>query len=53
MARSDWTDRGGDWTEHGAAWDDVAGDDRTTDDNPTILFVNDPDGGTSYDVDIS
>ena len=38
--------------EHGLAWDDVAGNDRTMDDEPTILFVDDFNGGASYDVDV-
>ena len=43
----------GDWMEHGVTWDDVAGDDRTMDDDPTISFVDDLDSGASYDVDVS
>ena len=46
MARSEWT-------EHGVGWDDVADDDRTMNDDPTILFVDDLNGGASYDVDVS
>ena len=46
MARSEWT-------EHGVAWDDVAGDNRTMDDEPTISFVNDLEGGASYDVNVT
>ena len=42
----------GDWTEHGVAWDDVAGDDGAMDDEPTISFVDDLEGGASYDVDV-
>ena len=41
------------WTEHGVVWDDVAGDDRTMDNEPTISFVDDLDGGASYHVDVS
>ena len=46
MARSQWT-------ENGVAWDDVAGDDGTMDDEQTIYFVEDLEGGASYDVDVS
>ena len=46
MARSEWT-------EHGMVWDDVAGDDRTMDDEWTMLFVDDLEGGASYDVDVT
>ena len=42
-----------DWTEHGIAWDVVAGDDGSMDDEPTISFVDDLEGGASYDVDVS
>ena len=42
-----------DWTEHGVAWDDVAGDDRTMDDKPTISFVDELEGGAWYDVDVT
>ena len=41
------------WTEHGVAWDDVAGDDRTMDDKPTIFLLDDLEGGASYDVDVT
>ena len=53
MTRGDSTDYGGDWTEHGIAWDNVAGKDGTMDDDPTISFVDDPEGGASYDVNVS
>ena len=43
----------GDWTEHGVAWDDVASNDRTMDDEPTISFVDDLEGGASYDVHVT
>ena len=43
----------GDWTEHGAAWDDVASDDGTGDDKPAISYVNDLEGGASYDVNVT
>ena len=40
----------GDWTERGVAWDDVAGNEGTIDDEPTISFVDDLEGGASYNV---
>ena len=43
----------GNWTERGVAWDDIAGDDETMDDEPKISFVDDLDGGASYDVKVS
>ena len=43
----------GDWMEHGVAWDNVAGDDRTMGDKPTISFVNELEGGALYDVDVT
>ena len=43
----------GDGTERGVAWDDVAAADGTVYDEPTISFVDDLDGGASYDVDVS
>ena len=39
----------GDWMEHGVAWDDVAGDDRTMDDESAISCVDDLDGGAHRD----
>ena len=44
---------GSEWTEHGVVWDDVAGDNRTMDDEPTISFVDDLEGGSWYNVDIT
>ena len=41
------------WTEHDVAWDDVADDDRTMHDEPTISFIDNLDGGPSYDLDAS
>ena len=35
----------GDWMGRGVAWDDVAGDDGTKDDKPTISFVDNFEGG--------
>ena len=35
----------GDWTERGVAWNDVAGDDGTGDDEPTISFIDNLEGG--------
>ena len=43
----------GDWTECGVVWDDVADDNRTGDDEPTISFVDDLEGGAWYDVDVT
>ena len=40
-------------TEHDVALDNVAGDDRTMDDEPTISFVDDLEGGASYGVDVT
>ena len=46
------TSRCGDWMEHGVAWDDVTGNDRTMDDEPTTSFIDDRNGGASYDVNV-
>ena len=43
----------GDWTDCGFAWDDIAGGNGTMDDEPTISFVDNLEGGAWYDVDVT